>query len=73
MGWKIVQTSELSTTPPHGVGVLGGADGRRRGFSISQDGLVSMVAIGESLGYLLEQWTLRPPSLFSRRPAPYVP
>ena len=42
-----------------------GADGRRRGFSISHDAVVSVVAIGESLGYLLEALALRPPALFS--------
>ena len=47
-------------TAPHG------ADGRRRGFSISQDMVGSMVAVGESLGYLPEQRTPRPPSLCSR-------
>ena len=42
-----------------------GADGRRRGFSISHDAVVSVVAIGESLGHLLEALALRPPTLFS--------
>ena len=43
-----------------------GADGRRRGFSISHDAVVSVVAIGESLGYLRRPGTLRPPALFSQ-------
>ena len=53
---------------PYGVGVPHGADGRRRGFSISHDAVVSMVAIGESLGYLRRPGALRPPALSSADP-----
>ena len=65
--WASVPTSATTgcvpsphNTTPHG------ADGRRRGFSISQDMVGRMVAIGESLGYLPEQRTHRPRSLLSR-------
>ena len=50
---------------PHNAAPHGG-DGRRRGFSISHDAVVSVVAIGESLGYLRRHGTLRPPALFSQ-------
>ena len=50
---------------PHNAAPHGG-DGRRRGFSISHDAVVSVVAIGESLGHLLEALALWPPALFSR-------
>ncbi len=49
---------------PHNAAPHGG-DGRRRGFSIPHDAVGSVVAIGESLGYLLEAPPLRPPALFS--------
>ena len=49
---------------PHNAAPHGG-DGRRRGFSISHDAVGSVVAIGESLGYLRRPRTLRPPALFS--------
>ena len=49
---------------PHNAAPHGG-DGRRRGFSISHDAVVSVVAIGESLGHQLEALALRPPALFS--------
>ena len=65
--WASVPTSATTgcvpsphNTAPHG------ADGRRRGFSISQDMVGRMVAIGESLGYLRQQRTHRPRSLLSR-------
>ena len=50
---------------PHNAAPHGG-DGRRRGFSISHDAVVSVVAFGESLGYLRRPGTLWPPALFSR-------